>query len=177
MSNEKNSDEGQSLCLSCGLCCTDYFYSEANISNEDDRKIVLKFGGKLAKHDNKQWLHFPCPAFAGKCTIYKERPSVCRKHQCDLLKDVLHERIDIVHAKTITKKIKEIISELTSLLNETSESNAPVEFKQRFYHFFEESRKIRDTPVFKQKHAPLLMKFATFTFLKHKYFYKSDERG
>lgn len=174
--SEKNITEGgQSLCLSCGLCCTDYFHPKANIQNENDKIIVLKFGGKVMNHNNKQYFRLPCPAFEENCTIYKDRPSSCRKHQCDLLKSVLNNRIGLNQAKLITKNTKAIASELSHMLDNMSESIKTKEFQSRIRYFFEQYEQNKDTPEFKHKHAHLLMKFATFIFLKDKYFYKPKE--
>src|SRR5206468_11444534 len=75
------------LCQSCGLCCNGVLFDYVDIE-EQERASLERLGFDLERvaEDRLRFVH-PCHQFRDNCcSIYQERPSVCRTFQCELLK-------------------------------------------------------------------------------------------
>jgi hypothetical protein len=78
------------LCLSCGLCCDGSLFATICLSPEDAQRIearklpLLPIDGGTEQLAAEQ----PCGAFAGRCTVFADRPAVCQHYRCDVLKAV-----------------------------------------------------------------------------------------
>jgi hypothetical protein len=86
------------LCLACGFCCNGTLHTNTVLQiDEVDRArevglTVEIVGAKLAF---KQ----PCPMFQeDHCVIYAQRPHVCRRYECALLKRYLAGEITLERA-------------------------------------------------------------------------------
>lgn len=95
--------EGSRLCLSCGLCCQGTLHRAAHVA-DDEIESVQRLGLKVVASEDGPVFPLPCPLHRGaQCTVYTERPSVCRTYQCKLLRRFLageatwDECIGLVH--------------------------------------------------------------------------------
>jgi uncharacterized protein len=77
-----------SLCLDCGLCCDGTMHSTVALEHGDDRSVLLRSGFHLLLFEEEARFEQPCRAFDTKCTIYDDRPSLCRSYRCALLRKV-----------------------------------------------------------------------------------------
>jgi len=77
-----------SLCLDCGLCCDGTMHSTVALEHADDRETLLRSGFHLLLFEAEARFEQPCHAFHEKCTIYDERPMLCRSYRCALLRQV-----------------------------------------------------------------------------------------
>lgn len=164
-------DNGEKLCLSCGLCCTGAFHTMLKIIDNVDKQVALDFGAELMEYDQLLWSRLPCPVFDEKCTIFPERPLICEKHQCDLLKSLLCQDITFGKALSLVKKMKSLFFRLDQQLNAIVGKEETKEIELRFYRFYKRYEKERDTDEFRKKHAQLTKNYTLFYFLKKKYFY------
>ena len=78
---------GSQLCTQCGLCCTGALHDTA--SAEPGEVEGLRNRGMQIVKDEKFRFSLPCPQLKGtSCGIYENRPHVCSRYRCQLLRDV-----------------------------------------------------------------------------------------
>ena len=77
-----------SLCLDCGLCCDGTMHSTVALEHGDDREVLLRTGFHLLLFEAEARFEQPCHAFHEQCTIYDDRPTLCRSYRCALLRQV-----------------------------------------------------------------------------------------
>jgi hypothetical protein len=79
----------------------------------EDEILASAAGLALIDEAGKRLFRQPCPKFAcGMCTVYDERPTVCRTYSCKLLDDVQAGRLSESEARekiAITKKLASAI--------------------------------------------------------------------
>ena len=123
--NEINNSQGNTLCKSCGLCCTGHLFIWTKLrSVELDAAQALGlrvFGSAPSQRGFSQ----PCPLWQGQCTVYSSPhyPHFCRTYKCKLLKKVLDETTSLPDALTGIEQAKELIHELESILPASSYTN------------------------------------------------------
>ena len=174
MEDYKNTplNDGTKLCLECGLCCTGLFHTGALIYTKEDKEYAKAFNAEFFFDEEDEYFKLPCPVYEGKCTIYPHNPSVCQKHECDLLKSIndhqinLGESIDIVHE--MKKLVYNIEHDLKSLSMETNTKHIPSLLNKFFTLTSKEERKDCQN---------LLKNYAAFLHLKRKRFYKSEDNS
>jgi len=79
----------ESACYGCGeKCCSRFFIVLEGVKDEDwvrwlsfHQGVVVK---KLKKHKYEVWFDLPCRNVRddGSCSIYEDRPRVCRSFTC-----------------------------------------------------------------------------------------------
>ena len=115
--DETNESQANTLCKSCGLCCTGHLFSSTKLRSAEldtARDLGLNvFGSEPPQRGFSQ----PCPLWQGQCTIYASPhyPHFCRAYKCKLLKEVLDENTSLPRALTVVERAKEMISELEAL--------------------------------------------------------------
>ena len=115
---EPNDSPANSLCKSCGLCCTGHLFIWTKLrSAELDSAAAL--GLRVLKDIPRQrGFNQPCPLWQGQCTVYSSPhyPQFCRTYKCKLLKKLLDETILLPDALTKVAGTKELIREVEALL-------------------------------------------------------------
>ena len=115
---EKTETPGNTLCKSCGLCCTGHLFIWTKLrSAELDSAEAL--GLRVFRSVPRQrGFSQPCPLWQGQCTIYSSPhyPHFCRTYKCKLLKKVLDETTSLPQALLEIEQAKEAIGELEALL-------------------------------------------------------------
>lgn len=118
-----NEPQSQTLCKSCGLCCSGHLFSWVRLNaNELDK--VENLGLNVIRNDPRQrgFLQ-PCPVWKnGVCTVYEspDYPSSCRKYKCVVLRKLLDEEIDFPDAMNQIQETLSLIRELENLLPDSS---------------------------------------------------------
>ncbi len=92
MSEETLPERGRkatdTLCLSCGLCCSGPFFGFVELQPGDDA-IALGALLPLERKGDKIIFKLPCAAQRGACcSIYDRRPRICRGYRCRVLRHV-----------------------------------------------------------------------------------------
>jgi uncharacterized protein len=127
--------QANTLCKSCGLCCTGHLFSRAKLrSAELDSAEAL--GLNVFRSDPRQrGFSQPCPLWQGQCTIYASAhyPRFCSTYQCKLLKEVLNESTTLPNALTVIEQAKGMIQELEALLPVSPNPN----FRERLVAYLE----------------------------------------
>jgi uncharacterized protein len=110
--------QGNSLCKSCGLCCTGHLFTWTKL-----RSVELDSAEALGLNvfrsvPRQRGFSQPCPLWKGQCTIYSSPhyPHSCHTYKCKLLKKVLDETTLLPEAIPKIEEAKEIIHELEALL-------------------------------------------------------------
>ena len=105
----------QSLCLDCGLCCDGTIFSSVPLKPDDEITPLKTVGIDIVSdRDANRLFKLPCAAHKNcTCTVYANRPQVCRIYKCELLKRF--ERDEIPHEAAL-----EIINKVVSLKNEVN---------------------------------------------------------
>src|SRR5690606_2351862 len=120
----------QTLCKSCGLCCSGHLFSWVRLNaNELDK--VESLGLNVIRNDPRQrgFLQ-PCPVWqGGVCTVYEspDYPSSCRKYKCKVLKQLLDEEIHLDEGLGQIGETLNLIREVESLLPVSS----AISFRER----------------------------------------------
>lgn len=105
---------GSALCTSCGLCCTGALH-QAAVLDEDEVAPARTIGLPVL---NRAKLSFslPCPKLEGTCcTIYEDRPRVCKRYRCNLLERLEDGRVSLADAMRIAQTAKPLIRKLQEL--------------------------------------------------------------
>jgi len=130
-----NEAPGNTLCKSCGLCCTGHLFSWTKL-----RSAELDSAEALGLHvfrsvPSERGFSQPCPLWQGQCTIYSspQYPHFCRTYKCKLLKKVLDETTPLVEAQTLIEQAKELIRELEVLLPTSPQAS----FRERLLEHLE----------------------------------------
>ena len=105
----------QSLCLTCGLCCDGTIFSSVPLKPDDEISPLETVGIDIVlDSDANSLFKLPCAAHKNcTCTVYANRPQVCRGYKCELLKRF--ERDEIPHEAAL-----EIINKVVSLKKEVN---------------------------------------------------------
>ena len=105
------------LCTECGLCCTGALHNFAVLDPEEidyARSIGLTLRTK-----GKPGFALPCPKLSGSCcSIYGERPKVCRRYKCALLNGLEAGLIGFDAAATTVAGARQLFDQVHSLLPE-----------------------------------------------------------
>ena len=115
---ETKESPGNTLCKSCGLCCTGHLFAWTKLrSAELDSAEAL--GLRVFRAVPRQrGFNQPCPLWQGQCTIYSSPhyPRSCRTYKCKLLKKVLDETTSLREALLEIEEAKDVIQKLEALL-------------------------------------------------------------
>lgn len=133
--------QSQTLCKSCGLCCSGHLFSWVRLNaNELDKTEAL--GLKVIRNDPRQrgFLQ-PCPVWrGGVCTVYTspDYPSSCRKYKCKVLKQLLNEEINLTKGINQIEETLSLIREVENLLPVSS----AISFRERIIEYKENLEKL-----------------------------------
>lgn len=121
---ETNESPANTLCKSCGLCCTGHLFIWGKLrSVELDSASAL--GLNVSRDPRQRGFSQPCPLWQGQCTIYHSPhyPRFCRTYKCKLLKEVLDENTSLPDALGMIEQAKGMIRELVALLPPSTATN------------------------------------------------------
>ena len=161
--------ETSDFCRSCGICCNGVLHGFVKLApDEVDRTRHLGLAPKRIK--GKWAFTQPCPCLANTgCTIYAERPSMCRRYRCKLLKEFLDGKVDRDDASNTLKKVWHAVRDLEEHLGRHDP-------KKSLWHCVEElalkGSLSMDSKEFRHAHAPLLLDLIALRVLCDRYFGK-----
>jgi Fe-S-cluster containining protein len=85
------------LCRACGFCCDGMLFGGLRLTEEEARSAE-RARLPVVQDESGKALRLPCPAHVGTCTIYDDRPSVCRAYHCQLVNQLDQGDIDLESA-------------------------------------------------------------------------------
>lgn len=106
---------GSQLCTKCGLCCMGVIHNNAVL--DTDEVAGARALGLTVIEDDRPLFSLPCPHLAGTvCSIYANRPRVCGRYRCNLLRGVEADAGTFDGALEHIAKAKAIVAEIRSLM-------------------------------------------------------------
>jgi len=77
----------ESICVGCGMCCDGTMYRNVEVGGDDRLERLETAGLLLSTRDDVTAFRQPCSVFGGGCcSVYADRPAVCRDYRCLLLR-------------------------------------------------------------------------------------------
>ena len=108
---------GSSLCTKCGLCCTGALHNFA-VLDPDEIDYARSIGLTL-RTEGRPGFSLPCPKRSGSCcSIYIDRPKVCSRYKCALLKRLDAGSVGFDAAATTVAEARRLFDNVHSLLPE-----------------------------------------------------------
>ena len=75
------------ICVGCGLCCDGTIFTEVTLVDVDEQPPLIAVRAEITQRRDQFFLGQPCAASTpAGCSIYEERPALCRTYKCDLLR-------------------------------------------------------------------------------------------
>ncbi len=111
-----NASAASTLCTACGMCCDGTLFSFVAITR--DEAITLR-AANVEVTDDAGRLKLPqrCGALQGcTCTVYAQRPFVCRRFDCLLVRAVKDKELPVEEALAITAEARSRLDRLEGLL-------------------------------------------------------------
>jgi uncharacterized protein len=105
-----------SICKQCGMCCDGTLFRHAKILDEADKKAAAELGLTITKDKEHQpYFLQPCPCFKTYCTVYENRPKVCISFFCPPLLKAQKGLISFEEANTIIQSALTLRAEIRAL--------------------------------------------------------------
>jgi hypothetical protein len=152
--DETNESPANTLCKSCGLCCTGHLFVWTKLRSAELESAQALGLNVFGPDPRQRGFSQPCPLWQGQCTIYTSShyPHFCRTYKCKLLKEVLDENIALPDALTVVQQAKGMIRELEGLLPHSPTTN----FRERLVAYLEN---VEDTNLELRRKAETLVIF------------------
>lgn len=114
-------EEGQQLCLACGMCCSGDLYKNSWLDAEEVEP-ARRLGLPIVDNSQcKKAFQQPCPKHIGdRCTVYNDerKPTVCSSYQCKLLKRYLHGDVELEESLGYVRQARTLIADLRAEIGE-----------------------------------------------------------
>lgn len=108
-------DPDQSICIGCGLCCDGTLHATAKVQPGDET-IVAAAPLVIEEEGGRRFFRQPCPHFScGSCTVYGQRPPVCRTYQCALLLKVESGEVSKPDARETIASAKKLVAAVRAI--------------------------------------------------------------
>jgi uncharacterized protein len=169
-SNGSMDSSSQSLCLTCGLCCDGTMFSSVQLKSDDEITSLKAVGTKIYSDNHANMLKLPCAAHKnGTCTVYANRPQICRTYKCELLKTFEREEISHEAALRIINKVVSLKNEVNALALAASINTQSKEEVTLLQKRWLRGPRVRAT---KQSHANDFLKFGALQIYLDRFFRK-----
>lgn len=121
------------LCKSCGLCCNGVLFTDVKLDKDESHHRLVSLGLKLKKSGSTLKLCQPCPAHVGGlCSVYADRPQVCRKFECQLLRRVQAGTLQSARALEIIETTLAAQDDVQAAVAACGETREQVSLSRRF---------------------------------------------
>ncbi len=152
---DKNSPD---LCTKCGVCCDGTFFDEAMIQPSDLNPVTEKLD--LLRKDGKIKIKLPCSHHINyRCTIYEQRPWVCRAYECKLLKECKQGKVDEGEAIEVINTLKSAVEEIDEILEKAGIPKGRLGVHKRITALEEQSLTEMTLTEYRKANGPLLIKY------------------
>lgn len=124
--NSSQISSEQSLCLSCGLCCSGAIFMRVSLEAVDNIPALQAAGIEIRQkevhnlNESGKSFRLPCVALRENCCqIYEDRPANCRKFRCELLKNFERGEISWSDARQKIADVQQIRKKLEKEISKT----------------------------------------------------------
>ncbi|MCE7992747.1 MAG: YkgJ family cysteine cluster protein [Roseivirga sp.] len=150
-------NSSSSLCTQCGVCCDGSFFELAGVRPSDLNDATRKLD--MVKTGDKLQINLPCSAHINnRCTIYDQRPWVCRAYECKLLKEHKRGEVNKDEALSTINNLKSALEEINALLESAGVPKANHGIHKRMRVLEQESLSKVSLPEYRKTHGPLIIK-------------------
>lgn len=113
------SNTGQTLCLSCGLCCLGVLHDHGTLEPEDS-EVAARLRLPVYTHPSgRQAFPMPCRCYQDdKCSAFPDRPSVCGAYECRVLGRHLRGALSLEEALGLTGEARALMAALYRHMDE-----------------------------------------------------------
>ncbi len=109
-------EAASTLCLACGMCCDGSLFSFVAISSDEARVLRAK-NVEVREEAGRHRLPQRCPALDGTaCRVYEQRPFVCRRFDCLLVRAVKEKEAPLDEALALVAEAHARLGRLDGLL-------------------------------------------------------------
>jgi len=122
----------KALCGACGLCCNGVLFGDVKLQTSDSVSTLKSHGIDLKKRGKSVYFRQPCTALNGtSCSIYQDRPAMCRAFECQLLKKLLAGDSNLEKALSIVEKTRSHVGRVEIILSrfESAQNDRPLNFR------------------------------------------------
>jgi len=99
-------DDGESLCVGCGLCCDGSVFDYAPLTPEEMVTTPpLMPEGKFLDGESRGFC-LPCTRWQGCCTMFNHRPRVCGSYECMTLVAVDKGELSLDQGRTRMAEVR-----------------------------------------------------------------------
>ena len=161
----------RNLCLKCGLCCDGtLFYSVAIDVERDDETFALLGVSTAVVMGEVSVLH-PCAAHVqGVCTIYHDRPHICRTYQCKLLQEMKKDTISWELACALVAETKQHRDRIAQRLSPWAEVGPGTGLSAAYRLFSDSHAGEADRTMFLKKHGDIVLDYGALLIRLRKHF-------
>jgi Fe-S-cluster containining protein len=105
----------ESLCLRCALCCDGTLFSRVPLQASDTVPPALVVS---TSRGGGRYLPQPCSGLDGRrCSVYLERPFVCRAYRCLLVTAISAGESTLAEALEVVERAHELVGEKAAPLS------------------------------------------------------------
>jgi Fe-S-cluster containining protein len=154
--------------LTCGLCCDGTFISGVPLKPDDEVAPLKAVGINIVSDNDLTVLKLPCAAHKNcTCTVYANRPQVCRTYKCKLLKRFERDDISQQSALEIVNKVKSLKNEMDELAFAASTT---VQSGDKIISLMKKCQTDPNIGKRKQDYAHILLKFGELQIYLDRFF-------
>lgn len=164
-----------SICVGCGLCCDGTMYSTVDMVGEDRADVLTQAGITLSTRENTQLFRQPCAAFSsGCCSVYANRPRVCQRYRCYLLRR--HEVGEVAYddASALIARTIDLRNRVRVELGNFVESRQPQSLNELYRLALAKLGAEPNGAAARRQHAPLLMSVVALRAILKREFEQQD---
>lgn len=168
--------DSRDLCHSCGLCCDGTFFDFVEVIEE--RSVEKEKYSRNTRLDvevtTTKKFSLPCSCFDKKigCTIYNDRPRVCRNFKCGLLKQLINNKRSLKSCINIVKQLQESTACIADSLNNQASFIKPTPLLKKFYLVYGQIGDTKSMQDLGKKNASLLKFYMSFAMAYQEFFPK-----
>jgi len=131
-------EQGEELCLACGLCCDGTLFDLVKLEPNDDARKLKELGLPVTISRGKEPVaRFPQPCAAlcedRTCRLYADRPKQCRVFECGVFKNAKAGRITHAAALRLVKQTRQRAEKVRRLLRELGDTEEHRALGERFH--------------------------------------------
>ncbi len=171
---------GESLCLSCGLCCDGTLFDNVRLGEGEDAERLKKRGLLVAYSRAKAPVAFvrqPCPALGADraCCVYSDRPAQCRAFECRVFKDAQAGRMTSDAAQRVVARARRKAEQIRGLLRRLGDTEESLSLGKRFRRVERRMESGSADEAAAGDFAALGLALHQLDLLAHRSFYTTDE--